>query len=126
MIKELNTCPICLDPTSTFSSRNGVPVKPRTSDDKVLKCKHVFHRQCISTWIQKQHPSERATCPCCRAPIPSRVRVLWLRLLLDKFCEYIYFDTDKYIYYDYTHLILFVNDVKHDHVHHCKAAFELI
>jgi hypothetical protein len=125
MIKELNTCCICLEHTNTFTSRIGVPVKPRTSDDKVLKCKHVFHRRCISTWIQKQHPSERATCPCCRAPIPSRLRVLWVRFI-EQLCEFIQGSLDKYIYYDYTYLILFVNDVKQDRVHHCNAAFELI
>ena len=42
-----NTCAICLEPTK------------RT--DKKLKCKHVFHNKCITTWFETS-----IECPTCR------------------------------------------------------------
>ena len=42
-----NTCAICLEPTK------------RT--DKKLKCKHVFHNRCITTWFETS-----IECPTCR------------------------------------------------------------
>jgi hypothetical protein len=42
-----NTCAICLEPTK------------RT--DKKLKCKHVFHSRCITTWFETS-----IECPTCR------------------------------------------------------------
>jgi hypothetical protein len=31
-------------------------------NQKILKCKHSFHKSCIETWI-----NEKGTCPVCRA-----------------------------------------------------------
>jgi hypothetical protein len=42
-----NTCAVCLEPTK------------RT--DKKLKCKHVFHNRCITTWFETS-----IECPTCR------------------------------------------------------------
>jgi len=42
-----NTCAVCLEPTK------------RT--DKKLKCKHVFHNKCITTWFETS-----IECPTCR------------------------------------------------------------
>lgn len=40
-------CPICFDEI--------------LSDADITTCKHWFHKQCLTKWLQKQH-----TCPCCR------------------------------------------------------------
>jgi Ring finger domain len=42
-----NTCAVCLEPTKR--------------SDKKLKCKHVFHNRCITTWFETS-----IECPTCR------------------------------------------------------------
>lgn len=118
-----------MEPTDTVTRRNDSPVKPRTCDDKILKCGHVYHRVCIQTWIktnESQRPLDRPTCPCCRQPIANRHRVNWIRYWLRQ-SDIHDFIVDKYIYYEYTYLILFVNDVKQWKLHFCiPTFFELI
>ncbi|EFJ31723.1 hypothetical protein SELMODRAFT_73386 [Selaginella moellendorffii] len=46
-------CPICL---GEFGDGQEVCVLP--------KCKHFYHRDCISLWLFKQH-----TCPLCRCSL---------------------------------------------------------
>ena len=117
---SLLLCTICMESTETINRHNGYPVKPRTATDKILKCGHVYHGTCIQTWIKKneaQRPLERPTCPCCRRPITNRHRVLWIRFLLRQYTDNECI-VDKYIYYEYTHMILFVNDVKQWKLHY--------
>lgn len=113
-------CSICLEPTQTVYNCKRQPIKPRTSDDCVLKCKHAYHRTCIHKWIHQnecERPLERSTCPCCRQPIANRHRVVWIRYLTRRY-ETEFEWLDKYIYYEYTHMILFVNDVKQWSLHY--------
>jgi len=118
-------CSVCLEPTECISTPRNTPIKPKGSDSKILKCKHVFHKECLSKWIatcEKERPMERSTCPCCRAPIANRHRVLWIRYI-----ERTFFENedilDKYIYYDFTHLILFLNHIKQSRLHYLYACF---
>merc|ERR1719283_626052 len=34
----------------------------------VPKCKHIFHKRCISVWKK-----ESSKCPCCRGPLPTEI-----------------------------------------------------
>ena len=43
-------CPICLEPIST--------------DKKILKCNHTFHKDCVNRWLLNHD-----TCPMCRGVI---------------------------------------------------------
>jgi hypothetical protein len=48
--QEQHECSICLD-------------KITNNNKKVLTCSHIFHRDCVNTWLQ-----ESANCPLCRTP----------------------------------------------------------
>lgn len=52
-----NTCAIC------FESINSRPVREEESE-RILDCSHVFHRECIGTWLIQRH-----RCPLCRAHV---------------------------------------------------------
>lgn len=62
-------CNICLEPTSFI--RNHIRyIKPRHSNDVLLKCNHCFHRKCIKRWFNTALTNLRQpTCPCCRADV---------------------------------------------------------
>ena len=47
-------CPICCD---LITSRNFIKTK----------CEHIFHRECLETWLDKS-----STCPCCRNNVHIR------------------------------------------------------
>lgn len=49
--KTSQDCPICYEAIDAGC-------------EKVLKCKHVFHKECIEKWL-----STKSTCPICRKPI---------------------------------------------------------
>lgn len=51
---ESTRCPICL-----YDFVNGDEV----CKSKSTKCKHIFHRQCITKWLMWHYD-----CPCCRFP----------------------------------------------------------
>ena len=38
-----------------------------TTEALQLPCSHVYHEECLTTWLRKQH-----TCPTCRAALPTR------------------------------------------------------
>ncbi|KAJ8543723.1 hypothetical protein K7X08_025341 [Anisodus acutangulus] len=48
------TCAVCL---STFEE--GEEVR------KLIKCKHIFHKDCLDTWLQQ----DSGTCPLCRSKV---------------------------------------------------------
>lgn len=48
-------CPICLQPGEGMVAR--------------LRCRHVFHRECIEEWLV-----HRDTCPLCRTTVTSACR----------------------------------------------------
>lgn len=41
-------CPICLD-------------EIKEEDKKIIKCSHVYHKECINKWFERSHQ-----CPLCR------------------------------------------------------------
>ena len=54
--KLAESCPICL---KEFDPESNQQVT------ELARCKHIFHRDCISEWINKSN----TTCPNCRAEI---------------------------------------------------------
>ena len=54
-------CPICLEP---FSDSDGV---------RVLPCGHVYHDQCVRSWLVTCH----ADCPSCRQDFLALVPIRW-------------------------------------------------
>ncbi|KAK7319478.1 hypothetical protein RJT34_04199 [Clitoria ternatea] len=54
VVKENEHCAVCLE-------HMGVNTEGYT-----LPCNHVFHQQCIQSWLQTSH-----VCPLCRYPLPT-------------------------------------------------------
>ena len=53
-------CCICFD---TWTSKNLDASKKQINEKITTTCKHIFHRVCLSTWLDKY---SMTTCPCCR------------------------------------------------------------
>jgi|GEM_PF-2296696 len=55
-------CSICLEQIET---------KPKCKEEieKELKCQHIFHKECIDTWLKKAN-----TCPLCRTIVSSSAK----------------------------------------------------
>ena len=53
----INQCAICLC---------NIDPKPLTKEEgsRVLDCTHIFHNECVGSWLKKKH-----NCPLCRAPV---------------------------------------------------------
>jgi RING-H2 zinc finger protein RHA1 len=54
---SLNTCAACLN---QFSMQDDVR--------ELRNCCHVYHRECIDRWVDRDHDNHM-TCPLCRAPL---------------------------------------------------------
>ena len=58
---DQESCAICMD---DFSEEATVAIR------KILKCGHLFHSNCIETWI-KRH-LEKPTCPLCNQSLKDQ------------------------------------------------------
>lgn len=62
-------CPICLLDFNSEERPQNERLKEELLSQKmrvyVTPCKHSFHPECLSTWIQN-----KAECPTCRAKVP--------------------------------------------------------
>lgn len=54
------SCSICL-----IEYQHGDTVQRNAFHESSFTCNHIFHPDCISTWIERSRKSE---CPCCRNP----------------------------------------------------------
>lgn len=102
-------CCICLEPTS-FKYTGNRHIKPRTSNDVILKCNHIYHRTCIKKWFVEQD-----ACPYCRSSLEFREGSYYKMLILFAFyrvkCEHVdyWMYIVKYIFHDIT---------MHDYIQH--------
>lgn len=113
-------CNICLEPTSIVQHTKR-KVKPRDSNDTILKCTHIFHRACIKKWYVSSPITFGNSCPCCRTNIRFKEGNYYNKLLLYyvirqhyneyNFDDFEYANIIRYVYHDNAILILFVNDV---------------
>ena len=117
-------CCICLDETG-FTHRK---VKPKTCNDVLLKCGHMFHRTCIKSWFLKND-----ACPVCRSELKfnegSYFKYMMLsyefvRCFVRPNDDVYLFETDVFVYYDNAILILFVNHTKQNQLHFSHATFQ--
>jgi hypothetical protein len=61
-------CSICLDDLSLETSCLDMICLDRACNHVVqTKCKHMFHHQCISRWLDSRDIHSDGTCPYCRA-----------------------------------------------------------
>ncbi|OIV95302.1 hypothetical protein TanjilG_07458 [Lupinus angustifolius] len=52
------TCAVCL---------NQLNMEDEVRE--LMNCYHVFHKECIDTWLEHDHDNHNPTCPLCRAPL---------------------------------------------------------
>lgn len=108
-------CSICLEQTQ-FGKCGA---KPKGSNDVRLKCKHVFHRNCIKKWF-----IENDTCPICRDCMRFKEGG-YFKFLMHLFClrkiiviiNHNLFYEDNFIYHDNAMLVLFINYIKQNLLH---------
>lgn len=67
MSQEEPECTICLD-------------KIKNTDKKVLSCNHIFHKNCVDTWLQ-----ETPNCPLCRRRQTSSMPVIENDITIEDF-----------------------------------------
>jgi hypothetical protein len=54
------SCSICL-----IDYQHGETIQRNAFNESSITCNHIFHPECIATWIERSRKSE---CPCCRNP----------------------------------------------------------
>jgi Ring finger domain len=54
------SCSICL-----IDYQHGDTVQRNAFNESSFTCNHIFHPECIATWVERSRKSE---CPCCRNP----------------------------------------------------------
>jgi hypothetical protein len=108
-------CIICLDKTKY----NSCGVKPKGCNDVKLKCKHIFHRNCIKKWFVVND-----TCPVCRTNMKF-YEGSYYKFLMHIFClRKIIFSINNilyncsFIYHDNASIILFINFIKQNLLHY--------
>ncbi|OIW00193.1 hypothetical protein TanjilG_29183 [Lupinus angustifolius] len=61
-----------LQPEETQDTTCAVCLNHLNIEDEVrelMNCYHVFHKECIDTWLEHDHDNHNPTCPLCRAPL---------------------------------------------------------
>jgi Ring finger domain len=54
------SCSICL-----IDYQHGDTIQRNAFNESSISCNHIFHPECIATWIERSRKTE---CPCCRSP----------------------------------------------------------
>ena len=115
-------CTICLEPTKV--KKHVSFLRPKHSNDVILKCQHVYHRACIKKWLVTG--ANGMNCPCCRDHIKMKESCTYMYLIflypfkkLVHNCMHEYDLADKYIYYDNAAIILFIIYIYINIRHHC-------
>ncbi|KAM3290148.1 E3 ubiquitin-protein ligase RHA2B-like [Capsicum chacoense] len=84
LIDEKN--PVSLFKTAGFSELCAVCLSTFEDGEQVrkLKCKHIFHKDCLDTWLQQ----DSATCPLCRNKVLPEEIVVKFRQHRNQQLEY--------------------------------------